>query len=83
VRLRRCIIASSSLKSEISEKLDLLLAEDQRKVLDLARALAERKTRTVKGKDLLPFTTGFSKEDLEVMRQAVEEDCERVDLSEW
>jgi hypothetical protein len=52
-------------------------------VLDLARALAERKTRTVKGKDLLPFTTGFSKEDLEVMRQAVEEDCERVDRSEW
>ena len=61
----------------------MLLVEDQRKVLDLARALAERKTRTVKGKDLLPFTTGFSEEDLEVMRRAVEEDCERVDLSEW
>jgi hypothetical protein len=71
------------LKSEISEKLDMLLAEDQRKVLDFARALAERKTRGVKGSDLLPFTQGFSKEDLEVMRQAVEEDCERVDLSEW
>jgi len=61
----------------------MLLAEDQRKVLDLARKLAERKTRGVKGKDLLPFTMGFSKEDLEVMRRAVEEDCERVDLSEW
>jgi len=61
----------------------MLLAEDQRKVLDLARALAERKTRGVRGRDLLPFTRGFSKEDLEVMRRAVEEDCERVDLSEW
>jgi hypothetical protein len=71
------------LKSEISEKLDMLLAEDQRKVLDLTRKLAERKTRGVRGKDLLPFTMGFSKEDLEVMRRAVEEDCERVDLSEW
>ena len=61
----------------------MLLAEDQRKVLDLARALAERKTRGVKGSDLLPFTQGFSREDLEVMRRAVEEDCEKVDLSEW
>ena len=61
----------------------MLPAEDPRKVLDLARALAERKTCGVRGKDLLPFTTGFSKEDLEVMRRAVEEDCERVDLSEW
>ena len=71
------------MKTEISEKLDMLLAEDQRRVLDFARALAERKTRGVRGRDLLPFTQGFSKEDLEVMRQAVEEDCERVDLSEW
>jgi hypothetical protein len=71
------------LKSEISEKLDMLLAEDQRRVLEFARGLAERKTRGVKGRDLLPFTQGFSKEDLEVMRRAVEEDCERVDLSEW
>jgi len=61
----------------------MLAAEDQRKVLDLARALAGGKTRGVEGKDLLPFTQGFSKEDLEVMRRAVEEDCERVDLSEW
>jgi hypothetical protein len=61
----------------------LLPPEDQRRVLDLARALAEQKIRGVKGGDLLPFTQGFSKEDLEVMRRAVEEDCERVDLSEW
>jgi hypothetical protein len=45
--------------------------------------LAERKSHGVKGSDLIPFTQGFSKEDLEVMRRAVEEDCERVDLSEW
>ena len=71
------------MKSEISEKVDELQVEDQRKVLDLARSLAGRKSRGVKGSDLLPFTQGFSKEDLEVMRRAVEEDCERVDLSEW
>ncbi len=76
-------MASSSLKSEISESLDLLPPDDQRKVLDLARTLAERKTRGVKGSDLLPFTQGFSKEDLEIMRKAVEEDCEKVNLSEW
>jgi hypothetical protein len=76
-------MTSTALKQEVSEKLDSLPPEDQRRVLDLARALAGRKVSGVKGKDLLPFTKGFSKEDLEIMGQAVEEDCEKVDLSEW
>ncbi|MBN2464847.1 hypothetical protein JXD38_04400 [candidate division WOR-3 bacterium] len=73
----------TTLKQEICERIDALPPEDQRKVLDLARTLAERKTAGVKGRDLLPFTKGFPKEDVETMRVAVEEDCERVDLSEW
>lgn len=76
-------MTTTALKQEVTEKLDSLTPEDQRKVLDLARALAERKMHGVTGKGLLPFTTGFSREDLDVMRRAVEEDCERVDLSEW
>jgi hypothetical protein len=76
-------MTTTALKQEISERLDSLLPEDQRKVLDLARALAGRKTHGVRGRDLIPYTRGFSKDDLEVMRRAVEEDCERVDLSEW
>jgi len=75
-------MTTTAMKQEISEKLDLLPPEDQRKVLDLARTLAERRPAGIPGKDLLPFTQGFTKEDLEDMRRA-EEDCEKVDLSEW
>jgi len=76
-------MAGTVLKQEIDRELDSLPLEDQQKVLDFTRALTERKTTGVKGQDILPFTLGFSPEDLEVLRQAVEEDCEKVDMSEW
>jgi len=49
-------------------------------VLDFARALAEREMPD--RSRLLPFAQGFTKEDLDALRQA-EQDCEKVDLSEW
>ena len=76
-------MTTAALKHELAERLDSLAPADQRKVLDLARALAGRKRRGMKGEDLLPFTRGFSEEDLAVMQQAIEEDCEKVDPSEW
>jgi len=76
-------MTNAALKQEINKELDSLPPDDQRKVLDFTRALTERKATGVKGQDILPFTLGFSPEDLEFLRQAVEEDCEKVDLSEW
>jgi hypothetical protein len=76
-------VSTTALKQEIDKELDSLPPEDQRKVLDFTLALAERKTTGVRGQDILPYTLGFSPEDLEVMSQAVDEDCEKVDLSEW
>jgi hypothetical protein len=35
------------------------------------------------GKILLQFSGTISLEDLEVMQQAIETDCEQVDLNEW
>jgi hypothetical protein len=72
-------MSAAALKQEIDKELDSLPIEDQRKVLDFTHALIERKTTGVRGQDILPFTLGFSPEDLEIMRQAVEEDCERVE----
>jgi hypothetical protein len=76
-------MATTTLRSEICEKLDRLSCEDQQRVLDLTRSLAENQSSGISGKDLLPFTRGFPKEDIEIMRRAVDEDCEKVDLSEW
>lgn len=76
-------MSTTALKQEIEKELDSLPVEDQRKVLDFTQTLTKRRGRGVSGKELLPFTKGFSAEDAEVIRQAVDEDCEKVDLSEW
>lgn len=59
----------------------MLPAEDQRRVLELARALTERRPAGVPGRDLLRFMGTIEKTDMDVMRRAIKEDCERVDDS--
>jgi len=76
-------MTTTALKQEITERLDSLPPEDQRKVLELARELTERHPAGVPGRDLLRFMGTIDKTDLDVMRRAIEEDCERVNDSEW
>jgi len=75
-------MTTTALKQEVAERLDSLPPEDQRKVLELARALTERRPAGVPGKGLLRFMGTIEKTDLDLMRTAIEEDCERVDDSE-
>ncbi len=74
---------SSPLKKEILDKLDLLAIEGQRRVLDFTRALTETKTVGIPGRDLLQFAGTIEKTELESMKRAIEDGCERVDLNEW
>ncbi len=74
---------SSPLKKEILEKLDLLAVEEQRRVFDFTCALTESKTVGITGRDLFRFAGTIEKTDLEFMRHAIEDECERVDLNEW
>jgi hypothetical protein len=39
--------------------------------------------RGVPGPQLLRFAGAISPDDLQLMRQAIEEGCERVDTNEW
>jgi hypothetical protein len=39
--------------------------------------------RSVAGKDLMEFVSVISPEDAQVMREAIEQECERVDGREW
>ena len=75
-------MTTTALKQEVTERLDSLPPEDQRRVLELARSLTERRPAGVAGRDLLRFIGTIEKTDLDVMRKAIEEDCERVDDSE-
>ena len=74
---------SSSLEKELHQQLEHLPFGQQRQVLDFARALASSRARGVAGRKLLQFVGTIDLDELEVMSQAIAEDCETVDRHEW
>lgn len=72
-----------TLETEIREQLSLLPLEQQRQVLEFARALATARVRGVPGQALLRFSGLVDTEDLATMKQAIEEGCEQVQANEW
>jgi len=71
------------LKKQILEKLDLLPIEEQQRVLDFTRALAASGRVGIPGRDLLRFAGVIDKIELESIKRAIENGCERCDLNEW
>lgn len=76
-------LITSSFRREILEQISKLDPEQQRKVLDFARALALISPQGVPGKQILTFAGAIKIDDLEIMTRAIEEGCENVDSSEW
>lgn len=68
-------MVNQSIQEEILNQLDKLPIEQQAQVLDFARALTRPEGR--QGKDLLHFAGGLNLEDLSLMTQAIERDCDR------
>jgi hypothetical protein len=71
------------LERELREQLDQLPPDQQRQVLDFARALASKRRGTPSGQALSQFGGGITKEDLRLITQAIEEGCEQVNRDEW
>ncbi len=74
---------NKNLQNEIGEQLRVLPLDEQRLVLDFARALAVSKIQGVPGKQLLRFAGTIPSEDLKRMSAAIEEGCEQVEINEW
>lgn len=72
---------TQSIQQEILNQLDKLPIEQQAQVLDFARALTKPEGR--QGKDLLSFAGGINLDDLSLMTQAIERDCEQVNADDW
>lgn len=68
---------------EIVQRLKNLSLEQQRKVLGFILELSGEPPKKYPGKNLLQLVGTISKEDLEIMKQAIEEGCEQIDESEW
>ncbi len=70
-----------SLKQQILDQLDRLDTDKQRQVLEYAQRLST--PQGVPGESLFRFIGLIPTDDLEKMAQAIEEDCENIDLDEW
>ena len=74
------------IQSELLSYQGQLPTDEQARVVDFARMLAELPKRTkvgTPGKDLLRFAGTISHEDAQQMMKAIEEGCEQIDANEW
>lgn len=55
----------------------------QSQVLEFARTLVTAEARGTPGQQLLRFAGSIPPDELQLMREAIEQDCERVDINEW
>jgi hypothetical protein len=74
---------SALITDKVVEELKALPTDLQWRVLEFTRALAMSVPRGVPGQQLLSFAGTISFDDLQLMRQAIEEGCEQVDADEW
>jgi len=68
---------------EVVEKLMVMPQHLQWQVLEFVRALVKAEVRGTPGSQLLRFAGSIPPDDLKLMREAIEQDCERVDLDDW
>jgi hypothetical protein len=70
-------------EEELCACLSQLSAEQQRQVLEFARALAAPRISGVRGATLLRFSGMIDEADHQAISHAIADGCERVDADEW
>lgn len=73
----------TSILNKVIEQLKVMPQDLQWQVLEFARSLASSNIQGVPGEQLLRFAGAIPPEDLELMREAIEQNCEQVDTDEW
>ncbi len=73
-------MTTESIRDNLINQIDKLPHDLQLRVLDFVKALTPK---GVEGKSLLRFEGAIPSDDLQLMSKAIEEGCEKVDISEW
>ena len=73
-------MTTESIRDNLIAQIDKLPHDLQLRVLDFIKALTPK---GVEGKSLLRFEGAIPADDLQLMSKAIEEGCEKVDISEW
>ncbi|MBD2036210.1 hypothetical protein H6F76_14415 [Leptolyngbya sp. FACHB-321] len=68
---------------EVVEQLKVMPQPLQKQVLEFVRSLVKAEVRGTPGQQLLRFASSIPSDDLQLMREAIEQDCARVDINEW
>ncbi|MFM7406914.1 MAG: hypothetical protein ACKO3K_09695 [Cuspidothrix sp.] len=72
-----------SIADQIIEQFKIMPQDLQYQVLEFVRNLTKSKIKGVPGKELLRFAGSIPKEDLQLISEAIKQDCEKVDFDEW
>jgi hypothetical protein len=68
---------------EVIEQLKVMPQHLQWQVLEFVRSLVKAEVRGTPGSQLLRFAGSIPSDDLQLMREAIEQDCEQIDVDEW
>ena len=68
---------------KLIEQLKIMPQDLQWRVLEFARTISGSTIQGVPGRQLLRFAGSIPPDDVQLMRQAIEQDCEQVDLDDW
>ncbi|WP_059001923.1 hypothetical protein [Leptolyngbya sp. NIES-2104] len=74
---------NSSILDEVIEQLRRMPKNSQKRVLEFAKSLNHSTVQGVPGSQLLRFAGVIAPDDIALMRKAIEQDCEQVDMNEW
>jgi hypothetical protein len=73
-------MTTTYVKDNLITQLEKLPYDLQLRVLDFVKSLIPK---GVEGKSLLRFEGAIPADDLQLISKAIEEGCEKVDISEW
>jgi len=73
----------TSILDEVVEQLRGMPLLLQKQVLIFAKTLTDSTVQGVPGSRLVRFAGTISPDDIALMREAIEQDCEQVDANEW
>ena len=73
----------NSIVDRLTDEVRTLPPELQHRVLEFARSLAVSEPRGLPGRQLLQFAGELTPEDAQLMRDAIEKGCEKIDSHEW
>jgi hypothetical protein len=76
-------MASRSVRDRVLEEMERLGPEDRGRILDFARSLGSAPAHGTRGSELLRFAGSVTPQVAEELTAAIEEGCERIDVSEW